>query len=117
MSRSFHLPEGWPFHAKTNVPAPGHPGQRILGYRVSLDCENHALWPLDCIPDAKEFGTPLPRIDQNNLAKVLLEAFQKAEPDHTISKHPISFMATFADLAAAVIEHFNGGTPARGSKK
>lgn len=37
------------------------------------------------------------------LAVVLFEAFKRAEPNHAITLHPASFMATFADMAHAVL--------------
>ena len=45
-----------------------------------------------------------PRVpDVDELARTLMAAWQKAEPDHPVSKHPVSFVATFADMARAVI--------------
>lgn len=42
------------------------------------------------------------RID--SVAKVLFEAWAEQEPDHMITKFPLSYMATFADMARAVIK-------------
>jgi hypothetical protein len=45
-----------------------------------------------------------PRVpDVDEVARTLIAAWQKAEPDHPVSKHPVSFVATFADMARAVI--------------
>lgn len=45
----------------------------------------------------------------DELALVLLEAWSKAEPDHIITKHPHSYIATFADMAMAAIEYMDKG--------
>lgn len=42
--------------------------------------------------------------DVDMMAIVLLKAFQKAEPNHLISKYPASYIATFADMARAAIK-------------
>lgn len=39
----------------------------------------------------------------NRLAEVLIEAWAKAEPNHNVTKFPSSYVATFADMARAVI--------------
>lgn len=42
----------------------------------------------------------------NAIAWTLMAAFYKAEPNSNITKHPVSFVATFADMARAVVsEH------------
>jgi hypothetical protein len=33
-----------------------------------------------------------------------MEAWAKAEPDHPVTKYPVSYIATFVDMAKAVIE-------------
>lgn len=42
-------------------------------------------------------------VEVNRVANAILEAWKKAEPDHSITKHPISYIATFADMARAAI--------------
>jgi hypothetical protein len=37
------------------------------------------------------------------MARVLMAAFAKAEPEHPITRYPTSFVATFADMARAAI--------------
>lgn len=44
----------------------------------------------------------VPAVD--DLARVLIEAWKKAEPDHAVTKHPVSYAATFADMARAAID-------------
>lgn len=39
----------------------------------------------------------------HTMATALLSAWQKAEPNHSISKYPESYKATFADLARAAL--------------
>lgn len=39
----------------------------------------------------------------SRFAKVLMEAWAKAEPKHGVTLHPVSYVATFADMARAVI--------------
>jgi hypothetical protein len=38
------------------------------------------------------------------MAGVLLESYGKAEPDHNLSKYPTSFVATFFDMALALLD-------------
>jgi hypothetical protein len=46
-----------------------------------------------------------PRRDAvNHLAKILMEAWAKAEPSHGVTLHPTSYIATFADMARAVVD-------------
>ena len=39
----------------------------------------------------------------NSMARTLLEAWKKAEPNHSITAHPVSYISTFADMARAAI--------------
>jgi hypothetical protein len=41
--------------------------------------------------------------DVDSMARVLMAAFAKAEPEHPITRYPTSFVATFADMARAAI--------------
>lgn len=41
--------------------------------------------------------------DVDSMARVLMAAFSKAEPEHPITRYPTSFVATFADMARAAI--------------
>ncbi len=40
----------------------------------------------------------------NHIAQILIDAWAKAEPDHGVTLHPVSYVATFADMARAVVE-------------
>ena len=54
-----------------------------------------------------EHGTTEPltgvATDVDSMARVLMAAFAKAEPEHPITRYPTSFVATFADMARAAI--------------
>lgn len=39
----------------------------------------------------------------DRIASILMAAWAKAEPTHGITKHPVSYIATFVDMAKAVI--------------
>lgn len=43
----------------------------------------------------------------DRIAKILMDAWAKAEPDHSITKYPASYIATFVDMARAVVEDRN----------
>tara|TARA_R100001480_G_scaffold146109_3_gene144577 strand:+ start:5726 stop:6811 length:1086 start_codon:yes stop_codon:yes gene_type:complete len=40
----------------------------------------------------------------NTIAKTLETAWAKAEPDHSVTNHPLSYRATFCDMAKSVID-------------
>lgn len=40
----------------------------------------------------------------DRIAKLLMDAWAKAEPDHNVTKHPVSYVATFVDMARAIVE-------------
>lgn len=44
------------------------------------------------------------RDEIDRVAKLLMDAWAKAEPDHNVTKYPVSYVATFADMARAVVE-------------
>ena len=50
------VPDGWDLHAKVNMPAPDHKGQRVIGYRVTIP-EGGWAGALDWLPD---LATPQP---------------------------------------------------------
>lgn len=43
----------------------------------------------------------------DRIAKLLMAAWAKAEPDHGVTKHPVSYLATFVDMARAVVDDRN----------
>ncbi len=43
----------------------------------------------------------------NRIAELLLDAWQKADPKSSVALHPVSYVATFADMAKAIIEDRN----------
>lgn len=44
------------------------------------------------------------RDEIDRVAGILMDAWAKAEPDHGVTKYPTSYIATFADMARAVVE-------------
>jgi len=51
-----------------------------------------------------QYGDARPdRAEVDRVARILIAAWAKAEPDHGVTKHPVSYRATFADMARAVI--------------
>lgn len=55
-------------------------------------------------PECNEYPSQT-RIDAvNKVALELFEAWSKAEPNHGVTKHPVSYMATFADMARHIID-------------
>lgn len=44
------------------------------------------------------------RAEINRVAKILMDAWARAEPEHNVTKYPVSYIATFADMARAVVE-------------
>lgn len=44
------------------------------------------------------------RDEIDRVAKILIAAWAKAEPTHPVTLHPVSYVATFADMARAVVE-------------
>lgn len=46
-----------------------------------------------------------PHVDEiNRIARLLMEAWAKAEPNHGVTLYPCSYIATFVDMAKAVVE-------------
>ncbi len=43
-------------------------------------------------------------IDANAMARILFDAWAKAEPEHPVTKHPTSYWATFVDMAKAALD-------------
>ena len=43
----------------------------------------------------------------NRIAELLLDAWKKADPKSSVALHPTSYVATFADMAKAIIEDRN----------
>lgn len=46
----------------------------------------------------------LQREEIDRIAKLLMDAWARAEPNHGVTRHPASYVATFADMARAVVE-------------
>lgn len=44
--------------------------------------------------------------DTDDVARVLISAWANAEPNHVVTKFPVSYVATFADMARAVVAMF-----------
>ena len=44
------------------------------------------------------------RAEIDRIAKLLIDAWAKAEPDHRVTLYPTSYIATFVDMARAVVE-------------
>lgn len=44
------------------------------------------------------------RDEIDRVARILMGAWAKAEPDHGVTKYPTSYVATFVDMARAVVE-------------
>lgn len=44
------------------------------------------------------------RAEIDRIAKILMDAWAKAEPNHNVTKYPVSYMATFVDMARAIVE-------------
>jgi hypothetical protein len=40
----------------------------------------------------------------DRIAGMLIAAWAKAEPDHGVTKHPTSYVATFVDMARVIVE-------------
>lgn len=111
--------------------APAHPAEGVPAQAVAVAdarsarqiadaiVENFkdAGWSTSSIDDARvleavsaaigEHGAtePLTGVasDVDSMARVLMAAFSKAEPEHPITRYPTSFVATFADMARAAI--------------
>jgi len=46
-----------------------------------------------------------PQADEiDRVARLLMETWAKAEPDHPVTKYPVSYIATFVDMARVVVE-------------
>jgi hypothetical protein len=47
-----------------------------------------------------------PQADEiDRVARLLMEVWANAEPDHPVTKYPVSYVATFVDMARAVVEN------------
>lgn len=44
------------------------------------------------------------RDEINRITKILMDAWAKAEPNHSVTKNPTSYATTFVDMARAVVE-------------
>lgn len=44
------------------------------------------------------------REEINRITKMLMDVWAKAEPNHGVTKYPVSYIATFVDMAKAVME-------------
>jgi hypothetical protein len=49
-------------------------------------------------------GSHPQRDEIDRIAKILIDAWARAEPDHGVTLHPVSYAATFVDMARAVVE-------------
>lgn len=47
---------------------------------------------------------PKYRAEVDRIANLLMDAWTKAEPEHSVTKYPTSYIATFVDLATAVVK-------------
>jgi hypothetical protein len=46
-----------------------------------------------------------PHADEiDRVTRLLMDAWAKAEPEHPVTKYPVSYIATFVDMAKAVVE-------------
>ena len=46
-----------------------------------------------------------PQADEiDRVARLLMEVWAKAEPAHPVTKYPVSYIATFVDMARAIVE-------------
>ncbi len=43
-------------------------------------------------------------IEINRITEILMAAWAKAEPEHGVTLHPVSYIATFVDMAKAIVE-------------
>ncbi len=43
-------------------------------------------------------------VEIDRIARLLWDAWAKAEPNHGVTKYPTSYWATFADMARAIVE-------------
>jgi len=59
--------------------------------------------PIEIQSDIFAMFTSNNEVDQ--LAIVLMQAWGKAEPQSSISQNPASYVATFVDMAKAIVEH------------
>jgi hypothetical protein len=63
-------------------------------------------WP----PDRQEAATMANEV--NRIAELLIDAWNKADPKSSVALHPTSYVATFADMAKAIIKDRNTRHPA-----
>ena len=55
------------------------------------------------------------REEIDRIAKMLMDVWAKAEPSHGVTKYPVSYIATFVDMARAVVEdRLKGNADAEG---
>lgn len=46
-----------------------------------------------------------PQADEiDRVARLLMDVWAKAEPAHPVTKYPVSYIATFVDMARAIVE-------------
>ena len=111
--------------------APAHPAEGVPAQAVAVPDARAARQITDAIVENfKDAGWSMPSIDEarvleavsaaivehgasepltgvasdvDSMARVLMAAFAKAEPEHPITRYPTSFVATFADMARAAI--------------
>ncbi|MFS0885340.1 hypothetical protein [Aeromicrobium sp. 179-A 4D2 NHS] len=55
-------------------------------------------------PECNEYPSEVRLAAVNTVALELFEAWSKAEPNHGVTKHPASYMASFADMARHIID-------------
>lgn len=60
--------------------------------------------PLEALADTFKTDTA-----ESRLTVVLMHAWAQAEPNHTITHNPASYVATFLDMARAALEEKNRG--------
>lgn len=111
--------------------APAHPAEGVPAQAVAVADARSARQITDAIVENfKDAGWYVPSVDEalvleavsaaivehgasepltgvasdvDSMARVLMAAFAKAEPEHPITRYPTSFVATFADMARAAL--------------
>ncbi|MDH0900888.1 hypothetical protein N5C12_16240, partial [Comamonas aquatica] len=119
------------YRADRFIAAPAHPAEGVPAQAVAVPDARAARQITDAIVENfKDAGWSMPSIDEarvleavsaaivehgasepltgvasdvDSMARVLMAAFAKAEPEHPITRYPTSFVATFADMARAAI--------------
>jgi|GEM_PF-1011929 len=74
------------------------------GY-FDVDCAQMIANILSHAPAAPALEAPAApsRFDVNELAQLLFDAWAKAEPEHSVTRHPMSYWASFCDMARAAL--------------